>query len=124
MTADRFVDEMAAPHRAGAVHRERRLPGRACLSPADVMKVIGREERIDRRKAVDVVRPVMLGISLVRVYPQVDVFGELFAQPFDDVDVLAQADDADAQTHASVDEVSDLADERRPSDLGRMERGP
>src|SRR5215510_13015295 len=100
--ADDFAYEMAAAHRAVAVHRDDRMAAATGPPQARMVLIVDRKERIDISEAAQFYGVVIIRSPFVGVDPQINARRQFAPQGFDLFRMLFQADGAYAESHAAT----------------------
>src|SRR5262245_8552304 len=116
--ADDFAYEMAAAHRAVAVHRNDGMAAATGPPQARVVLIVDWKERIDLGEAAQFFGVVVIRDSFVGVDPQINIRRQLTAQGFDLFGMMFQTDDAGAESHASMIEFKALRHEALARNFG------
>src|SRR5215471_16575 len=118
--ADDFAYEMAAAHRAVAVHRDDRMAAATGPPQARMVLIVDREERIDLGEAAQFSGVVIIRSPFVGVDPQINARRQFAPQGLDLFRVLFQTDDADAEARAATVEFKAFRHEALARNFGRM----
>src|SRR5262245_43764032 len=118
--ADDFAYEMAAAHRAVAVHRNDGKAAATGSPQARVVLIVDWKERIDLGEAAQFFGVVVIRNSFVGVDPQINMRRQLAPEGFDLFCMLLQTDDSDAESHASTIEFKAIRHEALARNFGRM----
>jgi hypothetical protein len=118
--ADDFAYEMAAAHRAVAVHRNDRMAAATGPPQAGVVLIVDGKERIDLGVAAQFPGVVVIRSPFVGVDPQINARRQFAPKGFDLFRVLFQADDADAEAHAATVKFKAFRHEAPARNFGRM----
>src|SRR5690349_5460025 len=115
-------DEVAAAHHTIAINRNDALSSTASVSQAGIVACIQRKERIDRAKLAHLV--CCVGMALVGVDPEVDLFRQFLTQRLDLFHMFWQPNDANAKPHLALEQLPTLRQEALARGLTRMIGGP